>query len=64
MLDDRATTSAKLSTSVPCPWASWKVFTPGQRLRAGGTVMRLRGVTTRCSRAAAAVIVLLVEPGS
>src|SRR4029453_12024698 len=62
-LDDLATMSAKVISSGAWLWESWKVFS-GHRGRLSGTIVSVLGVTTPCWRAAAAVIVLLVEPGS
>src|SRR5215211_7658983 len=62
-LEDLATMSAKVIGSGAWEWESWKVFS-GHRGRLSGTIVSVLGVTTPCSRAAAAVMVLLVEPGS
>src|SRR4029450_1381844 len=62
-LDDLATMSAKVISSGAWLWESWTLFS-GHRGRLSGTIVSVFGVTTPCWRAAAAVIVLLVEPGS
>src|SRR5918999_1715995 len=62
-LEDLATMSAKVISSGAWEWESRKVFS-GQRGMRSGTIVSVLGVRMRCWRAAAAVIVLLVEPGS
>ena len=55
--------SAKVISSGAWEWESRKVFS-GHSGRLSGTIVSVFGVTTPCWRAAAAVMVLLVEPGS
>src|SRR4029450_6355240 len=62
-LEDLATMSAKVISSGACEWESRKVFS-GHRGMLSGTIVSVLGVTMPFWRAAAAGMVLLVEPGS
>ena len=62
MLLDFATTPASVRSSVPCGLWSWKVSSA--RCSTGGTTMRDVGLRPPSSRTAAAVMTLLVDPGS
>src|SRR5918995_4688434 len=62
-LEDLATMSAKVISSGAWEWESRKVFS-GHSGMLSGTIVSVLGVTMPCWRAAAAVMVLLVEPGS
>ena len=59
---DLASTPVRVRCSTPCGTSSWKTWS--DRCRTGGTVIGVVGVAAPSSMAAAAVMTLLVDPGS